>query len=325
MKKQSIFLASFLTVFCFLFSCQETEPQVDIAESETDTTETEFDLKTQAELFDAMYAELFEQAEVTYFENVKFDTVSSVLEVPTCKMIDQSVSTLQSKYALDWNGVKRDFSKEIADELSQHLYAPNARSTAYSMPYLSTAQRNLINPYITRFENAWSATSAINISHELNNTIYQSSLSTSEKNELLSMSLAFKKLAEFFGNGGAQRMKRDLERRVNTPHSIAQGINGREQGCEVDWRSVWGSAVIGLAVGAAQGGYAGATAGTFAAPVLGTATGGVGGAVFGGAAGFVSGALTGVAGNLLHTCFRGGGGGSDCPASNCPRTKCNCD
>ncbi|MFN7261987.1 MAG: glycine zipper family protein [Cyclobacteriaceae bacterium] len=79
---------------------------------------------------------------------------------------------------------------------------------------------------------------------------------------------------------------------------------GGNGGCAIDWRGVWGGAVLGFAYGATTSAVAGATAGTVVFPVVGTVTGAVSAGVVGGAIGFVEGAVAGIAGSLLLTCFR---------------------
>lgn len=102
----------------------------------------------------------------------------------------------------------------------------------------------------------------------------------------------------FFGSYG--RVYSDMVAAGISP--TAEG--GRISGCEVNWRSTMGSAVVGGVVGATIGFKAGAGGGTVAFPGLGTATGALAGTVFGFATGFVSGALTDVASQLLLSCFR---------------------
>ncbi|EIM78094.1 hypothetical protein A3SI_04807 [Nitritalea halalkaliphila LW7] len=127
-------------------------------------------------------------------------------------------------------------------------------------------------------------------------SIINSSLSYDEKIQLLTLCTGIITAAEFVEKGGIDLVANELGRTYFP--------NGRIQSCSVSSRNVLASAVIGLAGGAATGGYAGASVGTFTVPVLGTVAGGVGGAVFGGAAGFVSGLVSGVAGELLTSCGR---------------------
>ncbi len=90
------------------------------------------------------------------------------------------------------------------------------------------------------------------------------------------------------------------ERGNNSPYAIDAGGGG----CHVDWRNVWGSAVVSFFGAGATGAYIGCTGGTVVLPVFGTITGCVGGAVFGATGGFVTGALYGVASELLTSCGR---------------------
>lgn len=74
--------------------------------------------------------------------------------------------------------------------------------------------------------------------------------------------------------------------------------------CKVNWRNVWGGAVLGGVGNGIRGAIIGGTGRTVALPGVGTVTGAVSGAVFGFAQGFVGGAAYGVAQELLLSCFR---------------------
>jgi hypothetical protein len=74
-------------------------------------------------------------------------------------------------------------------------------------------------------------------------------------------------------------------------------------GCNIRFRDVWRSAVVGGTINAVRGAVIAGTVGTFTVPILGTATGVVGGAVFGFAAGFITGAVGSVAEQAFWNCL----------------------
>ncbi|GIV36402.1 MAG: hypothetical protein KatS3mg032_0781 [Cyclobacteriaceae bacterium] len=160
----------------------------------------------------------------------------------------------------------------------------------------SEDQLALVQPFVDDLLNEEDLNATKSKAISFQQSVVSSTLSDDEKIQLLTLSTGVISFAEFVEDGGIDLIANELD--------IIYSSNGRVQGCSVSSRNVLASAVVGLAGGAATGGYVGATAGTFTVPILGTAVGGVGGAVFGGAAGFVSGLISGVAAELLTSCGR---------------------
>lgn len=75
-------------------------------------------------------------------------------------------------------------------------------------------------------------------------------------------------------------------------------------GCTINWRGIWGAAVVSGVVGAYFGAKTGAAGGTVVFPGLGTASGALGGGVIGFATGFLGGGALSAAEQLLLSCFR---------------------
>ncbi len=163
----------------------------------------------------------------------------------------------------------------------------------------SEDQLALVQPFVDDLLNEEDLNATKSKAISFQQSVVSSTLSDDEKIQLLTLSTGVISFAEFVEDGGIDLIANELDITYSSNSS-----NGRVQGCSVSSRNVLASAVVGLAGGAATGGYVGATAGTFTVPILGTAVGGVGGAVFGGAAGFVSGLISGVAAELLTSCGR---------------------
>lgn len=197
-----------------------------------------------------------------------------------------------------------EFSKEeinLIAESSNSFLEENSgsrllQSELIDNGHYTPAQVELIEPLVDQLMAEDFLNTADQVITNFNQSVINSDLTDEQKFELFSIGAASLASADFLNNGGIELIASEL--------NITYSSNGRVMGCSVSSRNVLASAVVGLAGGAATGGYFGATAGTFTVPILGTAIGGVGGAVFGGAAGFVGGLISGVAAELLTSCGR---------------------
>lgn len=232
------------------------------------------------------------------FGNISYNAVDEVSSM-TKNVIVHSAEFIDTQYFID-----HEFSKNEIDliaENSTSLLTSNSsarilHSGLIDNGYYTPEQIELLEPFIEQLLSDNFLSNAKQVVESFNQIVINSDLSNERKFELLSVGAAAKASADFLNNGGVHVIASELD--------IAYSSNGRVLGCSVSSRNVLASAVVGLAGGAATGGYVGATAGTFTVPILGTAAGGVGGAVFGGAAGFVGGLISGVAAELITSCGR---------------------
>lgn len=200
---------------------------------------------------------------------------------------------------LDFNSLAKPFNKERIDKNTMSSRIMSFDYGNFNMPQVWFADQ-----FITNLLEVDDLSQVTTLVFSFNVQVLNSLLPQEDKDELLLLSSTVLSIRDFLLNGGLDILYDEMILVYGDPTDPSTpSIGGRVQGCSVDTRAVWGSAVIGLTTGAVSGAYAGATGGSIA-PGIGTVTGAVSGAVIGGAVGFVSGALAGVAGSLLLTCFR---------------------
>jgi|GEM_PF-4178980 len=213
---------------------------------------------------------------------------------------------------------KRDIAAIQAASRTSNQSATSNPPTVTTTPYASftPAQKQMADPFIGYVKNL-SYANLYNINAlvaPFETQVINSSLSQTEKDGLLGLALATKALARFFIENGDEQIKEYLDSigafnaSTNAAATNCQKCRTKmpndNGGCAVNFRNVWGAAVIGLAAGGIGGGIAGVAVGTFAGAVVGAIPAGVSGAVIGGAAGFVQGAIAAVAAELLLSCGR---------------------
>ncbi len=217
-------------------------------------------------------------------------------------------SLKDGKIVVDYDGLNKKTAEKLNSQFFGGMFnplsvlqasvAPKSKSLRLDDDYYSAEQQVMVDDYVGQMYNATDSYSADYVVQSFqNDIIYSSRFSYDQQIQLLAVVQAGDVLSDYVFSGSAARdLGSVFAGYVDSQYS--------EFGCSVDWRGVWGGAVIGLGVGAVRGAIIGGAGGTVALPLLGTVTGAVGGAVFGGAAGFVEGALAGVAGSLLLSCFR---------------------
>lgn len=167
---------------------------------------------------------------------------------------------------------------------------------------LTTKQKILTEPFINDILGIWKLNMVQARVYTFVEDVMVSDLTDEEKGELTVLAAATSSVVTFMQNDGVNILYNFMTTLVDDTST------GRIEGdCDVDWRSVWGSAVLGFFGGGTSGAIYGGSGGTIILPGIGSATGFIGGAVFGAAGGFTSGALYGIASELLLSCFRNGG------------------
>ncbi len=286
MKKSILFTLLFSII---ALSCSEqNEP----------TAKQPVDFREASIFFNEMFSATIEHS-VT---NINLDVSSSKARIINNEVIS---GYLTENY---FNGLSIDISESLNHQT-------NARAQLES-GHFSEAQIKFISEMESAMMDIESAEDLNDLIVRFRNKATGNDLMTDEqKLEMLAMVEYTHAMHEYLINGGLDEIADRIENfdegsgagsRVYAQRQIDYKCNGScgAKGCSVNWRNVWGSAVVGLTVGAVGGAKVGCAGGTVVLPVAGTATGCVGGAVFGGAGGFIGGALTGVATELLTSCGR---------------------
>jgi len=291
MKKS--FLLTTLLILTINFSCQEQES----------TVEPKANLKEVS----AFLSEMFTNTISHTVENIKLSENKGNVELNNPDIIT--------------NYLTENYFPELSGRIN---FTPttNARTSADD-EHFTDAQLLFISDMDKAMANIRSAQNLQTVIDQFRSrAINNLSMSDEQKIEMLAIVEYSNSLHDYLVNGGVSEF---IEILPESNGSISNGrvengdeyeifncqvtednpsCSGGSSGCSVNWRSVWGSAVVGLAYGATTGAIAGGTAGTVVFPVVGTVTGAVSAGVVGGAIGFIEGAALGVVGNLLLTCGR---------------------
>ncbi|MBC6427132.1 MAG: hypothetical protein GDA51_11870 [Ekhidna sp.] len=273
-----------------------------------------------------------EEQENTVESGVNFEEASTFLSDMFTQTIRHSINN--AKFEVNKGQLKLTNS-DITGNYLQENYFPelktlelssnfqfNARS-AEDEDYFSEDQQSFISDLDYAMNNVESVEEFYSSIEEYRNrAISDPVLSDNQKFEMLAVVESSYALHEYLIAGGISEIKEvlpefnlsnDRSARVNQerPKYEVLKCDDKENadclkgsGCSVNWRSVWGSAVIGFFANGTRGAIAGCAGGTVVLPLIGTAGGCVGGAVFGAAGGYVVGALTGIATELLTSCGR---------------------
>jgi hypothetical protein len=170
---------------------------------------------------------------------------------------------------------------------------PNVQSV------FTAAQISILNSYISRMYGVTSVGAAQNAYALTHTQINSQAFSDEDKMELIAViEGVYVTCQNLLQPGQLAYIQRLIDR------SIGGTPGGRTMSCNVNWRSVMISGVVGLAAGSVRGAIVGGAGGTVALPGFGTVGGAIGGAVFGGTVGFLGGIMSGIAGSYLETCFR---------------------
>ncbi|WP_144607392.1 glycine zipper family protein [Algoriphagus algorifonticola] len=278
-----------LFLISFMFSCQELE---DAGNTNLNSFEDINKITNELITFNASKLSTFmtKESDGSLWMDKNQMTVSS---------FEHLDGYLINASGLDIELLAKPFGKERIDRNTMSNRVMNIDYGNFNMPQVWFADQLITN--LLEVEDLYEVTDVV---FSFNLQVLNSLLTQAEKDELLVLSSSALSIRDFLLNGGVDILYDEMILVYGDPTDPSNpSIGGRVQGCSVDTRAVWGSAVIGLTTGAVSGAYAGATGGSIA-PGIGTVTGAVSGAVIGGAVGFVSGALAGVAGSLLLTCFR---------------------
>ena len=218
-----------------------------------------------------------------------------------------------SNFELTGNFLKQNYYPDFPDlDFSSR---PNHRGREDNESHFNDTQLQFVEDMDVAMKTITSAEELYTLIEDFRDkAIQENTLTDEQKIEMLALVEFSYSLHEYLIHGGLEKINEILPKNV-AGNQRGRGGKGAQHakmkydengggGCSVNWRNVWGSAVVSLGVNAVRGGVIGATTGTFTVPGVMTVAGGVGGAVLGGAAGFVGGALAGIATEFLLSCGR---------------------